>query len=79
MTQEPDYDVVVIGAGGAGLAAAVSAAEAGASVLVTEAADKPGGSPALAGGSFMAAGPSVQAAAGYPGDTADALEGLALN
>jgi fumarate reductase flavoprotein subunit len=73
MTQEPDYDVVVIGAGGAGLAAAVSAAEAGASVLVIEAADKPGGSTALAGGSFMAAGTPVQAAAGYPGDTADAF------
>jgi fumarate reductase flavoprotein subunit len=73
MTQEPDYDVVVIGAGGAGLAAAVTAAEAGASVLVIEAADKPGGSTALAGGSFMAAGTSVQAAAGYPGDTPDAL------
>jgi fumarate reductase flavoprotein subunit len=73
MTKEPDYDVVVIGAGGAGLAAAVSAAEAGASVLVIEAADKPGGSTALAGGSFMAAGTPVQAAVGYPGDTADAF------
>ena len=73
MTTEPDYDVVVIGAGGAGLAAAVSAAEAGARVLIVEAADKPGGSTALAGGSFMAAGTSVQAAAGYPEDTADAF------
>jgi fumarate reductase flavoprotein subunit len=73
MTQEPDYDAVVVGAGGAGLAAAVSAAEAGASVLVVEAADKPGGSTSLAGGSFMAAGTSVQAAAGYPEDTADAF------
>jgi fumarate reductase flavoprotein subunit len=73
MIKEPDYDVVVIGAGGAGLAAAVSAAEAGASVLVIEAADKPGGSTALAGGSFMAAGTDVQATLGYPGDTADAL------
>jgi fumarate reductase flavoprotein subunit len=73
MTKEPDYDVVVIGAGGAGLAAAVSAAEAGASVLIIESAGKPGGSTALAGGSFMAAGTSVQMAAGYPDDTADAF------
>lgn len=34
MTNEPDYGVVVIGAGGAGLAAAVSAAEAGASARI---------------------------------------------
>ena len=32
-----DYDVVVVGAGAAGLCAAVTAAEAGASVLVAEA------------------------------------------
>jgi fumarate reductase flavoprotein subunit len=73
MSEEPDYDVVVIGAGGAGLAAALTAAEDGASVLAIEAADKPGGSTALAGGSFMAAGTDVQAALGYPGDTADAF------
>ena len=73
MSEEPDYDVVVIGAGGAGLAAAVTAAEDGVSVLVIEAADQPGGSTALAGGSFMAAGTDVQAALGYPGDTADAF------
>jgi fumarate reductase flavoprotein subunit len=73
MIREPDYDVVVIGAGGAGLAAAASAAEAGSSVLVIETADTAGGSTALAGGSFMAAGTPVQAAAGYPGDTADAF------
>jgi fumarate reductase flavoprotein subunit len=73
MTTEPDFGVVVIGAGGAGLTAAVSAAEAGSSVLIIEAADKAGGSTALAGGSFMAAGTSVQAAAGYPEDTADAF------
>lgn len=73
MSTEPDYDVVVLGAGGAGLAAAVSAAEAGCSVLIVEAAAEAGGSTALAGGSFMAAGTSVQAAAGYPGDTADAF------
>jgi fumarate reductase flavoprotein subunit len=65
-----DYDVVVVGAGGAGLAAAVSAADAGASVLLVEAADRVGGSTALSGGSFMAAGTAQQAAAGYPDDSA---------
>lgn len=73
MTAQPDYDVAVIGAGGAGLAAAASAAERGRSVLVIEAAGKVGGSTALAGGSFMAAGTSVQEAAGFPGDTPDAF------
>ncbi|WP_326635253.1 FAD-dependent oxidoreductase [Streptosporangium sp. NBC_01755] len=73
MTTEPDFDVAVIGAGGAGLAAAVSAADAGASVLIVEAADTVGGATTLAGGSYMAAGTPVQAAAGYPGDTADAF------
>jgi fumarate reductase flavoprotein subunit len=73
MGTDPDFDVVVIGAGGAGLAAAVSAAEAGADVLVIEAADKVGGATSVAGGSFMAAGTPVQADAGYPGDTADAF------
>ena len=31
-----EYDLIVVGAGGAGLAAAVSAAEAGCSVMVLE-------------------------------------------
>ncbi|MFC5750815.1 FAD-dependent oxidoreductase [Actinomadura rugatobispora] len=67
----PDVDIVIVGAGGAGLAAAVSAADEGASVLVVEAADRVGGATALAGGSFMAAGTAQQAAAGHPGDSAD--------
>lgn len=69
----PDYDVVVVGGGGAGLAAAVSAAERGATVLVVEAAGRLGGSTAVSGGSFMAAGTRVQAEAGHPGDTAEAF------
>lgn len=70
---EPDYDVVVIGAGGAGMAAAVTAAETGRTVLLAEAAAEVGGATALSGGSFMAAGTPVQAAAGYPDDSADAF------
>jgi fumarate reductase flavoprotein subunit len=66
-----DFDVIVVGGGGGGLAAAATAAEAGATVLVAEAAPRIGGATALSGGSFMAAGTPAQAAAGYPGDTVD--------
>ena len=47
-------DVVVIGAGGAGLAAAVQAHQNGASVLVIEKMDKVGGNTILAGGALNA-------------------------
>ena len=45
-----DYDVIVIGSGAAGLAAAVMAHEAGARVLVLEADGIVGGSSRLSGG-----------------------------
>lgn len=44
------HDVVVIGSGAAGLVAALTAAHAGASVLVLEATDRWGGSTAVSGG-----------------------------
>jgi len=68
-----DYDVVVIGSGAAGLAAAVSAADAGASVLLVEADKQVGGSSRLSGGHFYAAGTSIQREAGIEGDTAEAM------
>lgn len=70
---ERDFDVIVIGGGGAGLAAAIEAATAGASVMLLEAAEKLGGATALSGGVFYAAGTSAQRAMGIEGDTADAM------
>jgi fumarate reductase flavoprotein subunit len=67
-----DFDVIVVGSGGAGHAAANAAREQGASVLVLEAASKVGGTTAMAGGVVYAAGTSVQRAAGIR-DSADAL------
>ncbi len=67
-----DFDVIVIGAGGAGLAAAVAATQAGAHVLIVDAAPKAGGSTALSGGNILAGGTHVQAQAGVE-DSPDAI------
>lgn len=65
-----DWDIIVIGAGGAGLAAAVSAAEQGASVMILESEKEIGGSTQLSAGMFTAAATSVQQALGID-DSAD--------
>lgn len=55
-----DWDIAVIGGGGAGLAAAVSAAQQGARVVLFESQHELGGSTQLSAGMFTAAGTSVQ-------------------
>ena len=68
-----DVDVVVIGFGIAGGCAAVSAAAAGARVLVLERAAVAGGTTALAGGHFyLGGGTAVQQATGHP-DSAEEM------
>lgn len=63
-----DVDVVVVGAGGGGLTAALAAADAGASVVVLEKLEQPGGNTALSTGSIPAAGTRFQAEAGVEDD-----------
>jgi fumarate reductase flavoprotein subunit len=59
-----DLDVLVIGAGACGLAAAIAAHDAGAEVAVIEKLDRPGGNSALSTGSVPAAGTRFQRDAG---------------
>ena len=56
-TEKLEADIVVIGAGGAGLAAAVTAAGKGAKVIVLEKRPIPGGATLFAGGTFAIESP----------------------
>lgn len=53
-TIEDTYDVVIVGAGGAGMAAGAAAAQQGASVVVLETNVEMGGNTLVAGGAFQA-------------------------
>lgn len=68
--QRPDeaFDVVVVGAGGAGLSAAIVAADAGARVIVIEKMPVVGGNTQLAAGGMNAAGTPAQARKGVRDD-----------
>lgn len=70
-------DVIVVGAGGSGLAAALSAAERGADVIVLERQSQIGGTTGIAVGSFTAAGTSLQKAARVEDDPATHAEDAA--
>ena len=70
ITIEPD--VIVVGAGMAGLVASVRASELGANVLVLEQNYRVGGSANTAGGSISGAGYNIQKAAGIE-DSAEAF------
>jgi fumarate reductase flavoprotein subunit len=59
-----DFDVIVVGAGMAGYAAAISASREGASVLLLEKMKEPGGGTAWSGGAFSFAGTEEQRDAG---------------
>jgi len=63
------FDVIVIGAGACGLVAALSAHDAGASVVVLERDAIPAGSTALSSGMITACGTALQKAAGIDDDT----------
>ena len=71
--QTIDADVVILGAGAAGLRAALEASNAGASVVVLEKQGIVGGSTTRSGGKLVAAGTKQQEAAGVTGDTAEDL------
>src|ERR1044071_7393379 len=64
-----DVDVLVIGAGACGLAAAISAHDAGANVAIIEKLDRPGGNSSLSTGSVPAAGPRFPREAGIDDST----------
>src|SRR3954462_5636236 len=57
-------DVLVIGGGGAGMSAAISAATSGSKVIILEKCAKAGGSTGMSVGSFTAANTSYQYRAG---------------
>lgn len=63
---DAETQVLIVGGGGAGISAAIEAAEAGADVMVLEAASETGGSTALAGGLiYMGGGTPTQIACGF--------------
>src|SRR3954470_14214801 len=72
----PDVDILVIGAGACGLAAAVAGHDAGASVAVIEKQERPGGNSSLSTGSVPAAGSRFQRAAGIDDDPARMVRDL---
>lgn len=63
-----DVDILILGAGACGLAAAIAAHDAGRSAAVLEKLDRPGGNSSLSTGSVPAAGSRFQRQAGIQDD-----------
>ena len=68
-----DADVVILGAGAAGMSAAIEASNAGAKVVILEKQGIVGGSTTRSGGKLIAAGTKYQEEQGFTGDTPEAL------
>lgn len=76
MNFDVETDVLVIGAGGCGLAAAVAAHDGGASVMIVEKLDRPGGNTALSTGSLPGAGTRYQRECGIDDSPERMIEDL---
>ncbi len=77
MTEELEYDVLVVGSGGGALTGAALAAKAGLSTLVVEKTAYIGGTSAYSGGACWLPGSEVQQRAGIPDSTEGARDYLA--
>ena len=71
-----DIDILVIGAGSCGLAAAIAGHDAGVSVAIVEKRDRPGGNSSLSTGSIPGAGTRYQRAAGIDDSAAQLVADL---
>ncbi len=72
-TWDQDFDVVVVGSGGAGLTAAVLAHDQGARVVILERSDSVGGATAVSGGALWIPLNPFMAEAGTPDSREEAL------
>lgn len=73
MSEQPQFDVIVVGAGTAGIPCAVEAASAGARVLLLEKDTRIGGTLHITDGGLSAAGTRLQAARGIEDSVAQHL------
>lgn len=73
---EKTTDVIVIGGGGAGLAAAVSAHQNGAKVILIEKMPRVGGNTIISGSAYNAADPSRQSSITMTDNEIETIEGL---